>query len=369
MKILHLIDSGGLYGAEVMLLDLAQEQQRLGLEPIIASIGTARPGQKPLEAEARRRSIPVETFRMRPGPNLAGALAILRFAQRQGVDLLHAHGYKANILFGLMPRPLRRLPLVSTVHGWTSTSGWSRMRLYEWLDGLSLRGADQIVLVNSAMAAHPRLLPLGQRCRVVDNGIAPSSGSALSPEDELAAFCRQGFTLCAIGRLSPEKGFDVLLSALANLTPQYPDLRLVLFGEGGQRPVLEQQIQRLGLQRRVRLPGYCATVRSYLPLCRALVLSSLTEGLPIVVLEAMQAKVPIIASAVGGVPEVLAQGQAGLLVPAGDVAALTAAIDQLLTEPDAATTRVAEAWRRVCEHYSSGAMARKYQTVYAGVLA
>lgn len=369
MKVLHIIDSGGLYGAEIMLLDLATEQLRLGLEPVIASIGDPNIAEKPLEAAALKRGIRVKAFRMQPGPNVLGALRILKYARHEGAALLHSHGYKANILFGLLPRILRRLPLISTVHGWTSTRQLSRMRLYEWLDGLCLRRADQVVLVNAAMAEHPRLQPLRRRCQVIDNGLAEPAGQIDSPTDELADFCRQGFTLCAIGRLSPEKGFALLLSSLSALVAKHPSLRLVIFGEGAQRPALEERVRELGLQQQVRLPGYCSAVRSYLPLCRALVLSSLTEGLPLVVLEAMQVGVPIIATRVGGVPGVLAEGQAGLLVPAGSPEALALAIDQFLADPAAAQGRVAAASRRVREHYSSGTMARKYQAVYAGVLA
>lgn len=368
VKVLHIIDSGGLYGAEIMLLNLAAEQTRLGLNPKIASIGALGCGEKALEVEARRRGIQVEVFRMRPGPNFSGALRILKYARRQGIALLHTHGYKANILFGLLPRFLRRLPLVSTVHGWTSTRGLSKMRLYEWVDGLSLRGVDQVVLVNSAMAKHPRLQALRQRCQVVDNGLAEPDVPVPVPEGELAEFCRQGFTFCAVGRLSPEKGFDLLLEALAAVRPQYPALRLVIFGEGRQRLELETKLSNLGLQQQVRLPGYCSEVRSYLPLCRALVLSSLTEGLPIVVLEAMQARVPIIATRVGGVPEVLAGGQAGLLVAAGNREALATALGQFSADPASSLERVAVAAHRVREHYSSGSMARKYQEIYSGLL-
>ena len=129
MKVLHVIDSGGLYGAEVMLLNLMSEQVAMGLEPILASIGDPGITEKPLETEAIRRGLPVKVFRMRPGPNVWGALKILRFARSELVGLLHSHGYKGNILFGLMPRMLRRIPMVATVHGWTWTGGISRMGL------------------------------------------------------------------------------------------------------------------------------------------------------------------------------------------------------------------------------------------------
>src|SRR3989337_2476449 len=118
MKVLHIIDSGGLYGAEVMLLNLVQEQLRLGLDPVICSIGEKRFFEKPLESEGLKRGFKIKKFRMRAGPNLLGAYKILRFAHIGKFDLMHTHGYKGNILFGLLLRGLRKIPLVSTLHGW-----------------------------------------------------------------------------------------------------------------------------------------------------------------------------------------------------------------------------------------------------------
>ena len=370
MRILHVIDSGGLYGAENMLLTLTAEQLQMGIRPVIASIGLPGELEKPLENEARRRGVEVQAFRMRPGPNLFGALRILRFAKRRDVKLLHAHGYKANILFGLLLSGVRRLPMVSTVHGWTGIGRSGRMRLYEWLDAHSLKCVDRVVLVDSAMAACSHLQLIRDRCLVVNNGLSGEpDDEPVSLDKRIADFCRDGFTLCAIGRLSAEKGFDLLLDALRAAVDRYPDLRLVIFGEGELRQALEQQVRDLRLQGRVLLVGFLPDARDYLMLCRGFVLSSLREGLPIVILEAMRAGVPIIATRVGGVPEALAEGEAGLLVEAGSSWALGEAIVQLREEGAFGEKRVAAASLRVRNHYSGRAMARHYQEVYAGLLA
>jgi glycosyltransferase involved in cell wall biosynthesis len=369
MRVLHIIDSGGLYGAEMMLLNLVSEQVEQGMEPIIASIGNPHQDEKPLEREAVRRGLRIEPFRMRSGPNLFGALRVMRFAREEQVDLLHAHGYKANILFGLLLKGARRIPMVSTVHGWTSTSGVSRMRFYEWLDAKSLQQIDRVVLVNSAMIGHARLLKTRRSFQVVNNGLASKIEHDLSAlNEDIAEFFRKGFTLCAIGRLSTEKGFDILLDALKEAATDWPKLRLVIFGEGRLRPALERQVKELGLQKQVMLPGYLPNASRYLPLCKAFVLSSLSEGLPIVILEAMQAGVPIVATRVGGVPEVLADGAAGFLVEAGSRPALVSAIRQLREDGIDRKRQTATAARRVREHYSSGAMARQYLNVYSGLL-
>ena len=174
MRVLHVIDSGGMYGAEVMLLNLVEEQIRQGLNPVIASIGDHHCGEKAIEVEARNRNFPVESFRMVPGPNFIGAWKILNYAKSTNCALLHSHGYKANILFGFFPKTIRRLPLMTTVHGWTSTeTTFSRMRLYEWLDSLTLSRMDAVVLVNKGMLAHPKIA--GRKTvnfYIVNNGIS-----------------------------------------------------------------------------------------------------------------------------------------------------------------------------------------------------
>ena len=366
MKVLHIIDSGGVYGAETMLLNLMREQVRMGIEPVLASIGTHREGEKPLEAAARDLELRVEPFRMRPGPNWAGALKILRFARQENFEILHSHGYKGNILFGLVPRIIRGFPLIATLHGWTWVGGFNRMLVYEWLDALSLRFVDRVVLVNEIMKQHPRFRRfLPASIEVIENGISLDN---LSGKDKLRTdieeFTRKGFTLGAVGRLSPEKGFDILLSGVASLVAEGFDLRLVILGGGEQRKELSRQITSLGLAERVLMPGYVADAKRYLSLFDLFAIPSLTEGLPMVLLEAMAAAVPIVASRVGGIPAVLDHGRAGLLVEPRDAASLVAMIRAVVEDPQSARQRCLVALDRVASLYSSESMAARYFTIY-----
>ena len=139
-------------------------------------------GEKPLEIEARQRDFPVKTFRMRPGPNFIGAWKILNYAKSIDCHLLHSHGYKGNILFGFIPKKIRHLPLITTLHGWTSSgTTFSRMRLYEMLDSWSLSRMDAVVLVNEGMLAHPRLAGRNNvNFHIVNNGISARSAGFVS---------------------------------------------------------------------------------------------------------------------------------------------------------------------------------------------
>lgn len=370
-KILHIIDSGGLYGAEIMLLHLMEAQIEFGLDPVLASIGSPDCGDKPIENEARCRGLQVKTFRLRPGPNWIGAFEILRFARGEKVVLLHSHGYKGNILFGLLPRSLRRLPLVSTIHGWTWTGGWNRMLMYEWLDGLSLRFVDRVVLVNKAMSSHPRVKKLRtERVAVVPNGVSFNTTRPSTTElrNDIVQFAQQDFSIVSVGRLSPEKGLATLLEVVAGLVQDGHDLRLALLGEGRLRFELQQQAEDLGIAGRVLFAGYVDKAEDYLRYFNLFCLPSLTEGLPMVLLEAMAARVPVAASRVGGIPEVLDQGRLGFLFEPAKSESLRGAIIKVMQQPQLVHEQVEKAARHVAEIYSSQAMAEKYLPIYQELL-
>jgi len=367
MKILHIIDSGGLYGAEVMLLQLMRQQQNLGHVPVLASIGNKRVPAKAIETEAKKLGLKVELFRMLNGPNFFGALSILRFAQSIDIDVLHSHGYKSNILLGLLPHRLRKLPLLSTVHGWTSHGRLTKMAVYEWLDKVCLKKIDRVVMVNPLMRQLPALRHLNNTA-VIENGIDPVMVDAVELDKEILQYVQQRATIVAVGRLSPEKGFNYLIDAVAQLVRDGHDVQLLLLGEGGLRQELRDQANALRLTKYILMPGYIGNVVNYLSRCTVFAMPSLTEGLPIALLEAMQAGIPVVASQVGGIPDVLDNGRAGTLVSPADVESLAAALSQLLVDGELADKCVKAARQRVTEKYSSRTMAEKYLTIYAQLI-
>ncbi len=369
MRIMHVIDSGGLYGAEAILLSLMLEQEKQGLAPTLCSIGVPGEPDKPMEAEAENRRLHVLRLRMTPGPNPLGAWRLARSARRSGADIVHSHGYKGNILLGFAPRSLTGAPLVATLHGYTHAEGWGRMRLYQWADRRALERVDRVVLVHRGMLADPKLARRrdGRWC-VIENGVPPADGDAPPPDENIARFCRGGFTIGAVGRLSREKGFGFLLDALADLLRGGFEARLVILGEGPERPALERRIAALQLGPRVLLPGYVAPLRSYLSLFGVFVQASLTEGLPVSLLQAMQQRVPIVATAVGGTADVLQQGRGGVLAPPADPAALERGIRSIAEGAALARALTDASFEEVATHYSSARMAAEYLDLYQQVL-
>lgn len=376
MRILHLIHSEGIYGAEAILLYLAREQQR-GHEPVIGSIRDPGTAETPFEALARSWGLPMVPVRIAPRPTPAVLATLLRTVRAVSPDVLHSHGYKPTILLGALPRA-RRGAMLATLHGWTNIRRFSRMWLYERLERLALPHLDAVVLVNSQMLKlrAVRGVPAA-RLRVIENGIPPLAvrledlarrGAAPLPAT-LLEFTARRPTLVAIGRLSPEKDFMLLVEAFSRARANTgADQQLLIVGDGSQRQPLAQRIDVLGLSAVVRLAGYVEGADRLLAHASGFVMSSLTEGLPLVLLEAMQWRVPIVATAVGAIPELLDGGRRGCLIAAGDLTALTHALERLMAG-DTGTTSVAAAAHAVAERYSCARMAQEYLSAYGAIYA
>lgn len=370
MKILHIIDSGGLYGAEMVLLNLVAEQIALGIDPTIASIGEKHISEKPLETEAHKRGFKVIKFRMFPGPNPFGIFKVLGYARQNAFDILHSHGYKGDVGFGLMPKRLRKIPLISTLHGWTSVSGFSKNRVYEQLHLMSLKYIDAVVLVSQAMC-YTRKLKTRRNINfhVIHNGIPISEEQSVrspntSLDQKILDFCEKGFTIGSIGRLSAEKGYRYLVEALDILIKEGIDARLIIIGEGRERNSLERAVAHYGLAENVIMPGYRENARDYLPYFKVFAVSSLTEGLPVTILEAMHAKIPIVATRVGGIPEVLQDNHGGLLVEPLSPKNLSEAIRLFYRDGKLARDLASLSFQEVVNNYTSKAMTLRYLDIY-----
>lgn len=355
MRILHTIDSAGLYGAERVLLTLATEQKRRGDAPTILSIGNLSSPPKAIEIEAAQLGIECIALRMNDGLNLRGARDILRAATERDTDVIHSHGYKTNILLALVPRRTREVAVVTTLHGWTAKKAFSKLGLYRFLDRRLLPRLDAIVSVS------PIAIP-GNTITVIPNGIC--AGRETVPDDAIAASLRElkartTALVGAVGRLSPEKNFGALFDALKAL-PE--GIGAAILGDGPEAAALQARIQDEDLASRVLMPGYVRDAARYLPLFDVLTIPSLTEGLPMILLEAMSAALPVVATKVGDIPGTLAD--AGALVEPGDAADLAAAISLVAADLPGYRERAVAGARRVQAEYGASQMASRYDAVY-----
>jgi glycosyltransferase involved in cell wall biosynthesis len=297
---------------------------------------------------------------------LAAAGELVELLGRVGADVLCVHGYKAGML-GRWAARRRHIPVVAVSRGWTGED--LKVRLYETLDRIGLRWMDQIVCVSHGQAAKVLRtgVPAG-RARVIPNAIHTERFASPDPEDRerLRAFfpTPPGRIVGAAGRLSPDKGFGVFIEAAAAVAPKDPGLGFVLFGDGPLRQKLERQAADAGLAGRFVFAGFRSDLDRFMPFLDLLVLPSFTEGMPNVVLEAFAAGVPVVATAVGGTPEVVEDGHSGYLVPPGDPVALARRLCDVLATEKGRRAFGRRGWERVRQEFTFAAQAHAYEDLF-----
>jgi glycosyltransferase involved in cell wall biosynthesis len=304
-------------------------------------------------------------------PRLVAAVRELAAVLRDtACAVLLCHGYKADLLGRLAARRAG-VPAVAVSRGWTGEN--RKVRLYEWLDRRHLRLMDHVVCVSEGQAAKVRRwcgVP-GSRVSVIRNSARLAAFDSRDPHTRrtlLGLFpsdSRVSRVVLAAGRLSPEKGFGVLVESAAGVLRDDPAAGFVLFGEGVLRPDLERRIRDLGLADRFVMPGFRTDLDALLPAGDVVVLPSFTEGLPNVALEAGAAGVPVVATAVGGTPEVVAGGTTGFLVPPGEPGPLAARLRQLLGDAGLRGRMGDAARQRMRELFTFEAQAAAYLRLFA----
>jgi glycosyltransferase involved in cell wall biosynthesis len=370
MNILHLIDSGGFYGAENVIVALMNRQKEAGLKVALGSIATLVDDQKVIEKKAAEIGVPVKVFRMKNGLNIFGAIRIIKYALARNTDIIHCHGYKANILLGLLPGKYRKIPYISTLHGWTSKQLCQKIWLYELLDAFMVKRADRVVVVSHAMRENLRLKSLKISPVVIHNGIQSKGKDDIGEKDFilLNGLDKIQLKLISIGRLSEEKGFSTLLKAVKNIKIKWNEnVRLFIIGDGPEKNNLLRLAKEYGISDNVIFPGYIDNACKILKYFDVFVMSSLTEGMPITLLEAMRAGVPIVATAVGGIPEALEGGKCGILVPPGSEMDLARSITKLHENNLLKQELSIKSKIRFQEEFTVEKMEEKYRSVYMDV--
>jgi glycosyltransferase involved in cell wall biosynthesis len=365
MVILHVTAPGEFGGLESVVTILAGGMRRVGHDVHVAAVvegpGAARPFLASLSAAGVRTKALVAPGRA----YLTERAAIARLCSELRPDVVHTHGYRPDVVDAGVARRLG-IPVVTTVHGFTG-GGW-KDRVYEWLQCRAFRRFDAVVAVSRPLV--DRLTRAGvprSRIHEVRNAWSPIApvldrGAAR----RAVGLPRDGFAIAWVGRLSHEKGPDVLVDAL----PHLHDLPLVAsaVGEGVLRVSLQARARALGLNGRIRWHGAVQDVARVLPAFDAFVLSSRTEGTPMVLFEAMAAGVPIVATAVGGVPDVVSPAEAVLVAP-GDPIALAAAIRDVYRDPATAQMRARHARARLEREFGVAPWLERYEAIYRLVAA
>jgi len=327
VRVAHLIGGAQWAGAEVQVAHLLAglaEVRDLDLSAILFA-------EERLAQELRRSGISVSVVSERDLGPLGLVRGIAHALRRHGVEVLHTHGYKESILGALAGRRAGVRWYVKTEHGRIEPFvGWGRvkMTLYRWLDLWVARCAtDRVIAVSLDLYRHlGASLPMG-RVALIRNGLDPRRIAVTVSPAEI----RRGLGISehaplfgSAGRLVPVKGLGYLLEAARGLLKELPEAQFLIIGNGPLRSDLERRARDLGIAHAVHFSGFRSDVFNVVNALDVFVMPSTHEGLPMALLEASALGKPIVASAVGGIPEVLNDLQ-GWLVPPGDVPALTRA--------------------------------------------
>lgn len=359
IQILHLTETAGPGGAEMLMVRLVER-----LETKYESrIGLIKDGW--LATEMRNRGVPVQLYENQGSTPIPLIRQLAGTIRREKIDLIHSHEFLMNT-YAAAASILTGVPQLATVHGRNYYGDRARRRAaYRAVSRraciVAVCGATKEYLIERVGVA-PR------RIRVVHNGVDVEDARPIDNSKIVGHSSQRGPTICTVGRLSPVKGLSDLLLAVRDLIMTWPTLQLLVVGQGRLEGVLKQQVMDLGLSKNVQFTGHLENLRDVWLRVDVFALPSLSEGLPLSLLEAMAAGIPSVATRVGGVGEVIEDGETGLLVPPGDRQALAEGIMKLLEDRTLARQMGKAAQETVVRCFSLTKMVQAYREIYADLI-
>ncbi|MFY1691149.1 glycosyltransferase [Plantactinospora sp. WMMB782] len=359
LNVLHVLvpePPGEVGGADMHVLDLARYQLRAGLRPVVVERGSA-------EFANRLRDVGVPVVSA-SGMRWHAALRVLaaEMAARRP-DIVHAHGYDADYWAAVVRLAradlFRERALAFTQHGIVEDTRWHRAKTL--LDAGCTRLADGVIVCADGLAGRVRGWRPAGPVRYIPNGVSEPELVGRQEARHRLGVPPEALLIAYVGRLSPEKRPDRVLTLVADARAAGLPVHALVAGAGGLGPHLHRQAETLGITDAVTFAGLVRDVGVVYAATDALVLLSDTETTSRVVIEAMHSGVPVLASAVGGVPELLAGGAVGTLVAPGDRAGAHAGLRQLL---DARAQFIGPARRRARERYAVEVMGQRVTEFY-----
>ncbi|MCA1688488.1 MAG: glycosyltransferase family 4 protein [Actinobacteria bacterium] len=363
VRLLLVVDSLEMGGAERQVVDLAVALRRKGYEVVVACSVAGS-----LWGVLEEADIPVRPLLDRLAKrrfSVAYAWRLRRLLRSARFDLVHAHIY-ASVVAATIATSGTGVPLVITEHTEASWQTWRARWVSRWV----YRRVERIIAVSTPIrrrlierdGVHPDLIT------IVPNAVVSASETRSDQPPELPAGLRERPLVGVVSRLQPEKGVANFLKAAARVAPRFPEAHFVIAGDGPLRQELVALAEDLDLGSRVHFLGFRSDASALMGSLDVVVVPSLTEGSPLVTLEAMAAGVPVVASAVGGVPDQVRHDKEGLLVSPGDTEAMADALLDLLRNPARARSLGEAGRQRAASEFSHAAMVRRIEDVYRDVL-
>ena len=365
IKILHLNAPAGIGGAETYLLTLAKNINRQKFDLVLGVFLDKQNSGNMFWREAEKLGLPLAPIRFKKPYDLSQIQDLYRIVKKQHPDIIHTHNYKPNILGFLVAKPFG-IATVATVHG--LYSGENKFRTVDWVSLMLLRSFDWTIAVSDqikeklkTMKIPPEKIKTIRNVPYINNEEYSSCWSKFREEIGIGPNIKIiGF----IGRLEPVKGCFQFIQAGSILAKRIQNICLVIIGDGSERESLEREVKQVGLENKVYFCGFRHDTAIVYKSLDLYVLPSLNEGIPLTLLEAMFYGVPVIASCVGGVPEVIQHRVNGILVRPNDPNALAESILEALNNSNETTKRIVEAKKTILNEFDVQKWIEKIQNIY-----
>lgn len=363
MRVLHLLSSTGFHGAETMATELVRHSAPLGVESHVGVFDNGGRGDRQILAATEpvgARGVVIPCLRQFD----SGAVrAIADYVREHEIDVVHSHKYKTTF-HALLARRRQAFPLLATYHNWLEDS--LMLKAYAWIDKRLARYCDAAVGVSSVVAAELGRFAPPARVHYVGNGI---DTARFAPGNRAAARARLGLgdapVIGFVGRLTAQKGVEVLIDAFGRLTRE--NAQLLIVGDGERRAALEAAARAAPECARIHFLGTRSDTPELFRAMDLLVLPSFVEAFPMVLLEAMATRMPVIGTPVGDVPRIVDEGITGWITPLGDAPALAARLDAALADPAALAAMGETARATVIAKHSAQAFAQRYVDLYGQI--
>ena len=363
VKILHLRSSGALLGAENVILEIAKGSPRFGFCSIIGALNNVQDPKPDFINAAAGYGLQTILFQHFRFIDLNCARAIRMYVKNNNIKILHLHGYKEDF-FGILSRC--NVPIISTNHLWKKTT--PKLKVYRLLDILLLHFINQIVGVSDELVHEMQRLGI-KNVQKIPNGIDIERFSVQHKSLHLIEslnISSDTIVLGMVSSLTPEKNHQMVIHCLEKL--RNPNLKLLIVGDGPQKTALQKIVQEKGLRESVIFMGMQKNIPEILSVIDIYLLPSLTEGLPMSLLEAMASGKAVIASRVGEIPNVVIHGQNGLLFDPKNFHEFLECINFYLQKKHLIYSFSIMAQKTITERFSSNIMVSNYSKLYSKML-
>jgi glycosyltransferase involved in cell wall biosynthesis len=363
-KVLHIRCSGAVLGAEKVIIELCKWSRNMGYTVVAGAINDVADPYPEFLRIVEEEQIETIVFPCRTQFDLRCAWKIREFVRKANIDIVHTHGYKEDffcILAGL------KIPKIATNHLWKKCS--RKNSFYTFLDSKFLRFFDYVVGVSDEIVAEMKLKKIYNVCKI-ENGV---DLSMFAHRDKSEKFCKEfsfdesTIVIGMISSITKEKGHEFALQAFERVRKEHNNLKLLIIGDGKLTEEIKNMVVSLGLEEDVIFTGRRSEIAELLTIIDIFLLPSLAEGLPIALLEAMAAKKAVIATSVGGIPNLIETEKNGLLIKPQDVDDIVIAVRKFV-DADKRKKCGENAYITIHERYSSEFMAQSYCKLYTDLI-